>query len=207
MPSTQDDPLAAANRRRIYGPAPTGAGPRPDQALLGGLILAMGSIWIAVPLLTLLADGRLPLPGLDTVASCILLAVGAGHVLWALNLLLRRQTLIIDRDVLLMSNRSLLGVRRWREPLAHYHGLRHRRERIRHRYGWRVVHHLELAHADPAKVVCLISTRDEDRLAACKSQWADRLGLPVWSADPSASPEKTADTERRRPERERLLSF
>ncbi len=81
-----------------------------------------------------------------------------------------------------LAERRLTGVRHWREPLAHYRGLRHRRDRIRHRYGWRVVHRLELVHAEPGKSIRLVSTRDERRLAAAARHWARLLGVPLWSA-------------------------
>ncbi|HSA82579.1 MAG TPA: hypothetical protein VLE23_17310 [Geminicoccaceae bacterium] len=166
---------------------------RRERTLLGGLILAIASVWIALPLLPLITGAPQPLPGLGVAATCGLIAVGIGQVLWALDLLLRRRTLIIGEASLELSVRGLLGARRWREPLANYRGLRHRRERVRHRYGWRMVYRLELAHPDPTKELCLISTRDGGRIEACGRQWAARLGLPVLPVESAAAPRRVLD--------------
>lgn len=166
---------------------------RRDRVLLGGLILAVGSLWIALPLLPPVTGAPPPLPGLGGAGICGLVAVGVGQVLWAFDLLIRRRTLIIDQSSLQLSVRGLTGARRWREPLASYRGLRHRPERVRHRYGWRIVHRLELAHPDPAKELCLMSTRDWRRIEACGRQWAARLGLPVLPAESAAPPRMVLD--------------
>ena len=126
------------------------------------------------------------MPGLGVAGSCALLAVGAGHLLWALDLLLRRRTLTVEASTLQVAVRSLTGVRRWREPLASYRGVRHRRERVYHRYGWRVIHRIELAHPDPRKTVGLLSTRDEGLAGAAARRWSDALGLPLVAADAAA---------------------
>jgi hypothetical protein len=171
-------------------PAPVGRSAEPDHLLLGLLVLAIAGVWIAVPLLALLV-GRPALPGLGPLGSCLLLAIGIAQLLWALDLLLRRQTLTIDDGTVQLAERRLTGVHRWREPLAHYRGLRHRRDRVRHRYGWRVVHRLELVHAEPGKGICLISTRDERRLIAAADRWARMLGVPLWSATLAARGRET----------------
>ena len=189
-------------RAEVFTPPPPGRAidlPGPDQAtrrdrmLLGGLILAIGSAWIALPLLPLITGAPPPLPGLGVAGTCGLIALGIGQVLWALDLLIRRRTLIIGQTSLELSVRGLLGARRWHEPLANYRGLRHRCERVRHRYGWRMVHRLELAHPDPTRELCLISTRDGRRIEACGRQWAARLGLPVLPAEGAAAPRMVLD--------------
>jgi hypothetical protein len=78
-------------------------------------------------------------------------------------------------------------VRRWREPIARFRGLRHRRQRVRGPRGFSVVHRLELVHPEPAKSICLLTTRDERRLAAAASQWAQWLGLPGSATDRHAA--------------------
>lgn len=196
MLSTKVGPASPAARHSIGAPELPDALSRP-QMLLASLLLAIGGIWIAVPLLALLTDARPPLPDLGTVGVGVLVAAGAGQILWGLNLLLRRKTLIIDQNVLHVSVRGLLGVRRWSEPLANYRGLCHRRERVRHRYGWRVVHRLQLAHPDPAKEIDLVRTSGERRIAAARQQWAEWLGLPVWSADGAAPRATSPEPERR----------
>ena len=133
---------------RVDLPGPDQA-TRRDRMLLGGLILAIGSAWIALPVLSLITGAPPPLPGLGVAGTCGLIAPGIGQVLWALDLLIRRRTLIIGQTSLELSVRGLLGARRWHEPLANYRGLRHRCERVRHRYGWRMIHRLELAHPVP----------------------------------------------------------
>jgi hypothetical protein len=173
--------------RPIDLPAPAG-GTQRDRMLLGLLVLAIGSVWLGLPLLALLSGAPPPLPGLGPVGSCGLMAVGVGHLLWGLDLLLRRRTLTIEQSTVLVAMRSLTGVRRWREPLANYRGVRHRRQRVYHRYGWRVVHLLELAHADRTKVIGLLSTRDEALAEASARGWAKALRLPLLTACLAAAP-------------------
>jgi hypothetical protein len=189
-------------RAEVSTPPPPGRAielPGPDQAtrrermLLGALILAIGSVWIALPLLPLVTGAPPALPDLGGAGICALVTVGIGQVLWALDLLLRRRTLIIGQTSLELAVRGLLGARRWHEPLANYRGLRHRRERVRHRYGWRMVYRLELAHPDPTRELCLISTRDGRRIEACGRQWAARLGLPLLPAESAAAPRMVLD--------------
>jgi hypothetical protein len=186
-------PRAAKSRAAIAGaaaappvpgqaielPPPASDATRRDRTLLGLLFLAIGGIWVGLPLHALLSDAPPPLPGLGAAGACALIAVGAGHLLWALDLLLRRHTLTIEESALQVATRGLTGVRRWHEPLANYRGVRCRHQRVYHRYGWRTVHVLELAHADPAKVIVLLSTRDAALAEACARDWASALGLPL----------------------------
>ena len=172
--STAGGPPGRAARRCQVGP---------DHPLLGALILAVAGVWIAVPLLAL-AEGRAALQNIGVAGSLSLVAVGVAQLLWALHVLLRRQTLTVGENALQMAERGLLGVRRWREPIAHFRGLRHRRQRVRGPRGWRVVHRLELVHPEPAKAICLLTTRDERRLAAAARQWAQWLELPPAVREP-----------------------
>ena len=187
--------LARPDSGREVGwlPGPAGGTRQQDRKLLGGLVLAIGSVWIAVPLLALVAGAAPPLPDLGTAGSCSLVAVGAAHALWALHLLLHRQTLTVDQSTVEVAVRSLRGVRRWREPLASYRGLRHRRERVYHRYGWRVLHVIELAHHDPTRVIGLLRTRDEALAEACGRSWAKSLDLPLLAAELAPHPRTTLD--------------
>ena len=181
MPTLSCRPPAAGRAPELPASAAV-ARPR-DRLLLGALVLAIGGVWIGVPLRALASGSPPPLPGLGVAGSCALLAVGAGHLLWALNLLLRRRTLTVEASTLQVAVRSLTGVRRWREPLASYRGVRHRRERVYHRYGWRVIHRIELAHPDPRRIVGLLSTRNEGLAEAAARRWSDALGLPLIAAD------------------------
>jgi hypothetical protein len=178
-------------------PRPVGPPPLPDAGkrqhmLLAVLLLAIGGIWIAVPLLALVNGGPPPLPQLGKGGVGALLAAGAGQALWGLDLLLRRKTLTINQNTVQVSVRGLFGMRRWSEPLANYRGLRHRRERVRHRYGWRIVHWLQLAHPDPAKEIELFRAYGERGIEAARRQWAEWLGLPIWSIDGGPVPRQPA---------------
>ena len=197
MPRAKIGPaLRAGGQPSDFSELPGDASPR--QTLLAGLVLAVASIWIVVPLYALLTGGPPPLPDLGTAGMCVLITIGVGQALWGLNLLLRRETLVIDQDTLHVTIRSLAGVRRWSEPLANYRGLRHHRQVVRHRYGWRMMHRLELAHPDPAKEIELARTWGERRIEALRRQWAELLHLPVCSAEragprrPAPEPERSA---------------
>jgi hypothetical protein len=195
MSHIQPAPILSAARR------PAGSPPQPDggdrRTLLAGLLLAIGGIWITVPLMDLITGAPPPLANLGTAGSALLVAIGVGQALWGLDLLLRCKTLTIEQNTLQVSVRGLLGVRRWSEPLANYRGLRHSRERVRHRYGWRIVHRLQLAHPDPAKEIELVRTERERKIVAARRQWSEWLDLPVWSGD-EAAPRRGADAPERR---------
>ncbi len=205
MSQTKLDPRRAV--RKPAGPPepPNAAGRR--QMLLAALLLVIGGVWIGVPLRALLTGARPPLRDLGIVGMGLLLAAGIGQALWGLNLLARRKTLIIDRNAVHVSVRGLLGVRRWSEPLANYRGLRHRRERIRHRYGLRTLHRLQLAHPDPAKEIELIRTQNERQIAAARRQWAKWLDLPIWSAEGATAGRPAQDHEKRPVEAEGVPTF
>jgi hypothetical protein len=190
MSHIQPGPILSAARRPAGSPQQPDSGDR--RALRAGLLLAIGGIWITVPLLDLVTGAPPPLPDLDTTGSVLLVAIGIGQALWGLDLLLRRKTLTIEQNRLQVSVRGLLGVRRWSEPLANYRGLRHCRERVRHRYGWRIVHRLHLVHPDPAKAIELVQTVREREIAAARRQWSEWLELPVWSGD-EAAPRRAAN--------------
>ncbi len=152
---------------------------RRDDALLGALVLTIATIWIAAGLSALMAHSPAVLSGLGATGACPILLVGAGFTLWALDMVLRRQTLAFGNSEVEVMTRRLTGVHRWHEPLTSYLGLRHRRQPVRHRYGRRTEHRIELAHPDPTKVVVLLRTWDEARAEACWRDWAQRLDLPT----------------------------
>ncbi len=179
----------------------------PRQTLLAGLVLAVGSIWIVVPLYAFLTGGPPTLPDLGVAGICVLVTVGVGQALWGLNLLLRRETLVVDQATLHVTIRSLAGVRRWSEPLANYRGLRHRRQIVRHRYGWRMVHRLELVHPDPAKEIELARTWGERRIEALRRHWAELLHLPVCSAERDAPRRPAPESDRRAVEPKGVPTF
>jgi hypothetical protein len=151
---------------------------RRADTLLGGLVLAIATIWIGAALSAFIAHPPGVLNGLGEVSAGPVLLVGAGFALWALDLVTRTQTLVSGNAEIEVTTRRLTGVRRWREPLANYHGLRHRRRPLRHRYGWRTEHRIELAHPDPTKAVVLLRTGNEARAEACWRDWARQFAVP-----------------------------
>ena len=159
---------------------------RVGPPMLGALLLAIAGVWIVAPLRALLAGEGLWIPALGGPDHMPVVAIGAIFALWGLDHLIGRQEIVIAGGIVRVLTRRVNGVRRWHEPLANYLGLHHRRQRVHHRYGWRIVHRLELAHPEPAKKLCLMSTRDGRRLEACGRQWAAQLGMPVLSAESAA---------------------
>jgi hypothetical protein len=205
MSHIQAGPTLSTTRRPAGPPPQQDSGDR--RTLLAWLLLAIGGIWITVPLLDLVTGAPPPLPNLGTAGSALLVAIGIGQALWGLDLLLRRKTLTIEQNTLQVSVGGLLGVRRWSEPLANYRGLRHCRERVHHRYGWRIVHRLQLVHPNPAKEIELVRTERERKIAAARRQWSEWLDLPIWSGDEPA-PRRGADApERRAAEPDGIATF
>ena len=159
---------------------------RVGSRVLGALLLAIAGVWFAAPLRAVLAGeswSTLILGGPDRLPA---VAMGVVFAFWGLDHLVRRQEIIIAGGIVRVLTRRVTGVRRWHEPLANYLGLHHRRRPVHHRYGWRIVHRLELAHPQPAKELCLMSTRDGRQLEACSRQWAAQLSVLVLSADSAA---------------------
>ena len=110
-------------------------------------------------------------------------AVGVALALLAAHWMLRRRTVVITRGALVVTERSLLRGRAWREPLSSYREIRCHVEQRRHRYGRRSWYVARLWHPEPGKRVELARARDlavmEERARDC----ARRLGLPlVWGA-------------------------
>jgi hypothetical protein len=171
--------LPAAERRGSASSALAIRIDRRDDALLGALALTIATIWIAAGLSALIAHRPAVLSSLGAAGACPVLLVGAAFALWALDMLIRRQTLVSGNGEIEVTTRRLTGVRRWREPVASYIGLRHRHEPVRHRYGRRTEHRIELAHPDPARTVVLLRSWDEARAEACWRDWAHRLNLPT----------------------------
>jgi hypothetical protein len=73
---------------------PIGPPPQPDAGErhlpLAGLLLAIGGLWIGVPLFDLATGAAPPLPDLGAVGVGILLGLGGAQLLWGLDVLLRR---------------------------------------------------------------------------------------------------------------------
>jgi hypothetical protein len=152
-------------------------GARRDGQPIGALILAIGTLWLAVPLPVLLGGAPFPIPDLGRGGAWASLCIGIALVLWGLRILMRRQTIRIDRDDVHLRARHLLGVTSWSEPLANYRGVVWRSEPIRRRGGRQTLHLVDLWHADRARTVTLLSSTSEVAARDCWRAWAQDLGL------------------------------
>ena len=153
-------------------------GERRDGQPIGALILAIGMLWLAVPLPALLGGAPFPIAELGRGGAWASLGIGIALVLWGLRILMRRQTIRIDRRSTSTSRaRHLLGVTSWSEPLANYRGVVWRSEPIRRRDGWQTLHLIDLWHADRARTVTLLSSTSEVAARDCWQAWAQDLGL------------------------------
>jgi hypothetical protein len=152
-------------------------GVRRDGWPIGALILAIGMLWLAIPLPALLGRAPFPVAELGPGGAWASLCIGIALVLWGLRILLRRQTIRIDRDDVHVRARHLLGVASWSEPLANYRGVVWRSEPIRRRGGRQALHLIDLWHADRARTVTLLSSTSEGAARDCWRAWAQDLGL------------------------------
>jgi hypothetical protein len=152
-------------------------GARRDGQPIGALILAIGTLWLAVPLPALLGGAPFPIAELGRGGAWASLCIGIALVLWGLRILVRRQTIRIDRDDIHVRARDLLGVTSWSEPVANYRGVVWRSEPIRRRGGMQALHLIDLAHADRARTVTLLSSTSEVAARDCWRAWAQDLGL------------------------------
>lgn len=164
---------------------------RPGHAALGALILAVASLWLAAAIRAALAGSPAIVPGLGSSGAYWAGAVGAALAVLALHWILRRQTVVVDRGALFVTERSLLGGHAWGEPLANYREIRGHVEQRPHRYGRRSWYVVQLWHPEPAKRVELARARDPAAIEARARDCARRFGLPlVWEPPQSTMVER-----------------
>ena len=176
-----------------YGQAQVEAGSAPPlirrsgHAGLGTLMLAIATIWLGAAINGVLRGHPAILPGLGGSGALWAGAVGAGLAALSLHWIVRRQTVLIEDDVLLVTERSLFGSRSWREPLSNYREIRGRHEQQPHRDGWRRWYVVQLWHPVPTKRVELARSRDPAAIEAGVRAYVRRVGLPlVWQQQESA---------------------
>ena len=172
-----------------YGGPEAGAEPpllirRADRAPLGGLLLAIASLWLAAALDGLAGGDPAIVPGLGGVGAYLAGALGAAFALIALDWMVRGRSVTIDRVAVAVTERSLLGVYSWREPLSNYREIRAVRERRPHRYDARSWYVVRLCHADRGKAIELARAKDPALIERRARDYAERLGLPLcWDGD------------------------
>jgi hypothetical protein len=149
------------------------------QVLLGGFLLTIAGLWIAVPLKALLVDASAGVPGLGVLGALGATMIGAALALLALSWIVRCRVWVIEQGLIRMTERRLTGVRAWEESLARYRGVSCRYERRSNRYGARSWYVVEAGHPEPAKTVELARSNDPHLIELCAETWARRLGLPL----------------------------
>ena len=133
------------------------------------------------------------IPGLGAAGAYWAAGVGAALALLAVHLMLRRQTVVMTRGALVVTERSLLPARTWREPLSSYREIRCQVEQRPHRYGRRSWYVVRLWHPEPGKRVELARARDAAAIEERARDCARRLGLPlVWEQRPSIIADQTS---------------
>jgi hypothetical protein len=157
------------------GQRPTIAARR-DSRPVGTLILAIAVVWLAVAGRDLAAGGR-AIAGLGVAGGCLSLAIGVALALWGCRVLMRQQTIRIDRDRVHVRLKQLFWITSWSEPLAHYRGVVWRSMPIRRHGAWQTVHLIELWHQDPDRTVTLLSSTDDRAAEDSWRDWAGELGL------------------------------
>jgi hypothetical protein len=170
---------------------------RTGRAPLGALLLVIALLWLATATRGLLHGDPPVLPGLGSSGAHLVGALGAALALLALDWLVRGRTVVIDRGTVAVRDRSLLGSRAWREPLANYREIRACREQRPHRAGVRNWYVVRLCHPEPARTIDLARAKDPVRIEWRARDLAGRLGLPLsWQREP-ATASTARDAERR----------
>lgn len=160
---------------------------RRDSWAVGSLILAIAVAWLAVAVRDLAAGGR-TIAGLGIAGGYLSLAIGIALALWGCRVLMRQQTIRIDRDGVHVRLKQLFWITSWSEPLAHYRGVVWRSVPIRRHGAWQTVQLIDLWHQDPARTVTLFSSTDQRAAQDFWQAWSGELGLaPIrWhSTDPN----------------------
>jgi hypothetical protein len=160
---------------------------RRREALLGGFLLAIAGLWIAVPVRGLLLDFSAAVPDLGVPDTIVAILIGAALAMLAVSWIVRCQVLVIDQGLVRMTDRRLTGLRAWEESLARYRGVRLRHEQLPHRYGSRSCYIIEVWHPEPAKTVELERSKDPRLIERGAEAWARRLALPLCQ-EPSERP-------------------
>jgi hypothetical protein len=172
---------------------------RRREAPLGGFLLAIAGLWIAVPLRRLL-DTSAAVPDLGAPGTIAAVLIGAALALLAVSWIVRCQVLVIDQGLVRMTDQRLSGNRVWEESLARYHGVRQRREQRPHHDGSRSWYIIEAWHPEPAKTVELARTKDPRLIERGAQLWARRLALPLCHEPASERPpDRTSGREIRSP--------
>jgi hypothetical protein len=157
----------------------------PGHPGLVALLLVLASVWLGAAIRGVLGGDPAIMPGLGASGAYVAAAVGVALALLAVHLIRRRQTVAITRGTLVVSERSLLRSRTWREPLSSYGEIRCEVDQQPHRYGRRSWHVVRLWHPDPGKRVELARARDRAAIEGRARDCARRLGLPlVWQQRP-----------------------
>jgi hypothetical protein len=188
------------------GPEADAAAPlrirRAGRAPLGGLLVLIALLWLGAALRGIVAGTPAIVPGLGSAGAWLAAAVGGALALLALDWLVRGRTVVIGRGMVGVTDRSLLGRRAWREPLAAYDEIRVDRELRSHRAGVRTWYVVRLWHPEPAKALELARDKDPARIERRARDLARRLGLPLSGLPLSGLPQETIaeaarDAERR----------
>jgi hypothetical protein len=161
---------------------------RPGHAALGALLMVVAILWLSAAIRGSLTGSPAIIAGLGSFGACLAAAVGVALAVLAGHWMLRRQMVVLTHGALLVTERSLLHRRTWREPLASYREIRCQVEQRPHRYGRRSWYVVRLWHPEPGKRVELASASDPAALEQRAHDCARRLGLPlVWEQWPSIS--------------------
>jgi hypothetical protein len=159
---------------------------RPGHTALGALLMVVASLWLSAAIRGSLSGSPAIIAGLGGFGACLAAAVGVALAVLAAHWMLRRQTVVLTRGELVVTERSLLRGRTWREPLSSYREIRCQVEQRPHRYGRRSWYVVRLWHPEPGKRVELASSSDPAALEERAHDCARRLGLPlVWEQWPS----------------------
>jgi hypothetical protein len=170
---------------------------RTARAPLGALLLVIATLWLGAAIHGLVAGAPAIVPGLGTIGAHLAGALGAALALLASDWLVRGCTVVIGRGAVAVTDRSLLGRRTWREPLANYSEIRACREQRPHRAGVRSWYVVRLCHPEPAGTIDLARAKDPASIERRARAWAGRLGLPLSCQLGAATAAAAHDAERR----------
>jgi hypothetical protein len=157
-----------------------------SRAPLGALLAGIAVLWLGAAIHGLVAGDPAIVPGLGASGAYLVGALGVALALLALDWMMRGRTVIISHGAVAVTDRSLRGVRAWREPLGDYREIRAYRELRTRRAGVRSWYVVQLWHPDPAKALELAHAKDPALIERRARDWARRLGLPLsWPFEPT----------------------
>jgi hypothetical protein len=170
---------ASRRRWRIDVSAPPVEARQTGSTVGGSFIVLFSLIWGGFPtvgLVSLLRSGDI---GAEGILFLVFPIVGLGLLAYGIHILLWRQTVFFDGHRFTVTERGLMGVKSWSEPLSAYDGVLRRTRLVRTKNSSYTLYMIDLVHPDPDRHINLYTDTRETGFREMWEEYAKRLRLPA----------------------------